>query len=350
LPLLFAVVDRGDELMVRQADSDPRTAELHRVYLLPFGCEALLAVPIVNRGTTIGSVWFEDERRAADWSPETRTFARAIAGMLALRLTASIRAGSGGAAVTALSPQLSNAVSRVPEAIRSTVVPEGATAAASPGFVPRRGMRTTTIADDRTSAFMERLARRGLDRQTMGAHVYPETTVLVGQFTDPLSLAEPPEDAAATCVVDHLVRHLEDLAAAHRIEYLKIMNAEFVCAVGFDDSPDHSARVLADVALDLQERCVRLFANLHTRMEFRLGIDTGVVIGSPVGRGEGAYNLWGEAVRAAQWMAETSLAGCIQVTASTYRRLRDSYLFKVRGTYYLQDVGELSTYIITGRI
>ena len=80
LPQLFAVVDRGDELMVRQADSDPRTAELHRVYLLPFGCDALLAVPIVNRGTTIGSVWFEDERRAADWSPETRTFARAIAG------------------------------------------------------------------------------------------------------------------------------------------------------------------------------------------------------------------------------------------------------------------------------
>jgi class 3 adenylate cyclase len=85
-------------------------------------------------------------------------------------------------------------------------------------------------------------------------------------------------------------------------------------------------------------------------MEFRLGMDTGVVIGSAVGRGEGAYNLWGEAVRAAQWMAETSLAGCIQVTASTYRHLRDSYLFKVRGTYYLQDVGELSTYIITGRI
>ena len=210
-------------------------------------------------------------------------------------------------------------------------------------------MRITTIAGDRASAFMARLATRGLDRQTMGAHVYPETTVLVGQFTDPLSLAERPDDVAATSVVDHLVRHLEDLAAAHRIEYLKIMSAEFVCAVGFDDHPDHGVQVLADVALDLQERCVRLFADLHTRMEFRLGIDTGVVIGSPVGRGEGSYNLWGEAVRGAMDGGNES-GGDIQVTASTYRRLRDSYLFKVRGTYYLQDVGELSTYIITGRI
>ena len=350
LPQLFEVIDRGDELMVMQADSDPRTAELHRVYLLPFGCEALLAVPIVNRGTTIGSVWFEDERRAADWSPETCTFARAIASMLALRLTAAMRVGSGGAVVTALAQQRSDAAGRVPKATRSTVVPEGSAGTASPGFVPRRGMRSTAIADDRASAFLARLATRGLDRRTMGAHVYPETTVLVAQFTDPLALAERPDDEAATSVVDHLVRHLEDLAAAHRIEYLKIMNAELVCAAGFDDHPDHGVRVLADVAVDLQERCVRLFADLHTRMEFRLGMDTGVVIGSAVGRGEGSYNLWGEAVRAAQWMAETSMAGCIQVTASTYQRLRDSYLFKVRGTYYLQDVGELSTYIITGRI
>src|SRR5262249_49924374 len=151
-----------------------------------------LAMPIVNRGTTIGSVWFEDERRAAAWSPETRTFARAIASMLALRLTAAMRAMSGGAVVTALAQQRSDTTGRVSEATKSTGVPEGSAGAASPGFVPRRGMRTTAIADDRASAFMQRLATRGLDRRTMGAHVYPETTVLVAHFTDPLSLAERP--------------------------------------------------------------------------------------------------------------------------------------------------------------
>jgi hypothetical protein len=54
--------------------------------------------------------------------------------------------------------------------------------------------------------------------------------------------------------------------------------------------------------------------------------------------------------RAAEWMAETGMAGSIQVTESTYRRLRDSYLFTVRDTYYLRDVGELSTYMVTGQL
>ena len=65
--------------------------------------------------------------------------------------------------------------------------------------------------------------------------------------------------------------------------------------------------VLADVALDLQERCVRLFADLHTRMEFRLGIDTGVVIGSVLWDGERGRITCGGRRCAAQWMAETSL-------------------------------------------
>ena len=129
----------------------------------------------------------------------------------------------------------------------------------------------------------------------MGAHVYPETTVLVGQFTDPLSLAERPDDEAATSVVDHLVRHLEDLAAAHRIEYLKIMNAEFVCAVGFDDHPDHGVRVLADVALDLQERWYACSRTSTPAWSSVLALIQAWSSGSPVGRGEGSYNLWGEA-------------------------------------------------------
>ena len=141
---------------------------------------------------------------------------------------------------------------------------------------------------------MARLAARGLDRHTLGAHVYADTTVLVGQFTDPLALAERSDDETATSVVDRLVRHLEELAAVHGIEYLKIMGAEIVCAAGFDGHPEHGASVLAAVAMDMQERCLHLFADLSSHLDFRMGMDTGAVIGSPVGQGEPSYNLWGK--------------------------------------------------------
>jgi class 3 adenylate cyclase len=265
--------------------------------------------------------------------------------MLALRLSAGVSTGRDGVHPVLSPPHVD------PDGRAKTRPMTGvATEAVSPGFIPRQAMRTAAIADERASAFLARLSASGVERETMGGRVCPDTTVMFVQFTDPLALAARADDTEATCVVDHLVRYLEDLATAHGVEYLKMMSAEIVCAAGFDGNPDDSARVLADMALDVQERCVRLFAELQSRLEFRIGMDTGVVIGSPLGRAGQSYNLWGEAVRAAEWMAETGMAGSIQVTESTYRRLRERYLFKVRGTYYLRDVGELSTYMVTGRL
>jgi class 3 adenylate cyclase len=338
---VFEVLDQGGELAVIKADDDPRTAELHRVYLHPFGCQALLAAPIVHQGMSVGSIWFEDERRVVDWSPEILTFARALASMLALRLTADVRSEArvtAGAAVETLEGEETlMPMASAPPVVGSSVA-------------PRQAMRRTTIAPDRTTVFMARLAARGLDQKNMGAHVFADTTVLVIQLTDPLALAERLHAENTRSIADHLVCTLEDLAAAHGMEYLKIMSDEIVCAAGFADDPNHGARVILDVALELQARCIRLFVDLHTRMEFRIGVDTGAVIGSPIGREGHAYNLWGEAARVAKWMAETGIAGAIQVSESTYQRMRDRYLFSVRGAYYLQDVGELSTYILMGRI
>ncbi len=342
---VFEVLDQGGELAVLKADDDPTTAELHRVYLYPFGCEALLAVPTIHQGQSVGSIWFEDEKRTIDWSHETLTFARAIASMLALRLTADVRAGDRVTASAAV-----ESIEGTEPLATPLVTMDNGTPISGSGVASRQAMRSTAIAPDRAMGFMERLAARGLDQESMGVHVFADTTVLVVQLTDPLALAERPHAESARSMADHLVCNLEDLAATYGIEYLKIMSDEIVCAAGFDGDSDHGARVILDVALDLQARCVRLFAELHTRMEFRMGIDTGAVIGSPIGRGEHTYNLWGEAVRAAKWMAETGMAGCVQVSESTYQRMRDRYLFSVRGAYYLQEVGELSTYILTGRI
>jgi hypothetical protein len=49
-------------------------------------------------------------------------------------------------------------------------------------------------------------------------------------------------------------------------------------------------------------------------------------------------------------MAATGVTGGIHVSTSTYQRLRTHYLFGVRGTYYLENFGEITTYLLTGRV
>jgi class 3 adenylate cyclase len=81
---------------------------------------------------------------------------------------------------------------------------------------------------------------------------------------------------------------------------------------------------------------------------FRIGIDTGAVLGSQLGQSRKIFNIWGDATRFASMMAKTGVPGAIQVSEGTYRCVRSGYVFKARGKFYLPGVGEISTYLLTG--
>jgi class 3 adenylate cyclase len=69
-----------------------------------------------------------------------------------------------------------------------------------------------------------------------------------------------------------------------------------------------------------------------------------------IGRRQITYNIWGEAVSIASMMADNGVAGGIQVSETAYRGLRQNYLFRVRGDFFLPKIGEISTYLLTGRL
>ncbi|MBM3524537.1 MAG: adenylate/guanylate cyclase domain-containing protein [Alphaproteobacteria bacterium] len=184
----------------------------------------------------------------------------------------------------------------------------------------------------------------------VAARVFPRTTVMAVHFTDPLAIAEAHSEEDRMVALDRMARAMEQIAQTHSIEYVKAVGDKLIVADGFAEADAvDAARSVAEAALALQERAARLFTGLGHRLEFRLGIDTGTVIGSAVGTSHANYNLWGEAVRMAETMAESGLPGSVVVTETTYRLLRDHYLFRVRGTFYLGGAGEMTTYLLTGR-
>lgn len=348
-PQVFQIIRDGEAFAIDDTENDPRTAELFRIYLGPLGCRSLQSLAILHRGEVVGVIWFEDEGgKRTQAAEETAAFGRAIANMLALRL----------AATHSKAPfhdhETDRAIERSSRATQTSIDLEESNrlrraSSKRAAYTPREDMRTATIADSRSAVFRQRLASNGRDGATLGADIYDDASVLVLTVPDATSLAERLEDADAANAGDHLVRRLEDLANEYEIEYVKVMGDQMVCATGLNGDGDDAHRV-GDLALRIQEECLRLFTDLDDRMVFRLGIDTGPVIGSPLGKGGKTYNLWGQAVHAAVLMAQTGESGRIQVTESTYRRLRDHYVFRVRGRYYLEGVGELSTYILAGRM
>jgi len=349
-PQLFDLLQKGEDISARDAGMDTRLAQVHRMYLQPLGCESLLTVPIGHHGRTAGSLWFEHERLSRSWSTEEISFAHAIANMLALRFSSDRKS------MQVPERQIEDHDSAEDSTVPTTgVIPAGSDSrpelrADKTDRADRQTKHVSANGTNRLTSFLDRLAAGGIDPAQTAADIFTDTTVMALRFTDPISLAERVADSESMTTVDHIVGYLEELAASEGIEYMKVMGDQIVCAAGIDSGSKDHAHLIADLALNLQNRCTGIFAALNTPMEFRIGIDTGAVMGSPVGREQKAYNIWGESVRFASKMADAGIAGGIQVSETTYRRLRANYLFQVRGSYYLPGVGETSTYLLTGRI
>ena len=326
LPHYFQALAAGDTVVAPDAGADPRTAELHRTYLRPLGCRALVSVPIARGTQAFGVLWLEDDAYWTDDNTQDAAFARAVANMLALRM--------GGS-----DP---DDVARIRGVASNRTQGQG-------GALSDAMRHTELVTGRRAQALMARISSERSEGANVEAQIFEDVTVVVMRFTDAVSLAAAVEGEGRNAV-DSLVRKLESLASELGVEYVKLLGSQVVCATGFGEQPQRSADLMADFALGALDHCARLFTKLERPLGFQVGIDSGPVIGSAVGHDGSIFNLWGDTVLTASRMAETGIAGQIQVTESTYRRLREDFLFRVRGSYYLEGFGEFETYILAGRL
>ena len=234
-PRLLQDLIKGDDIIIADSAADPRTSELHRVYLGPLGCTALLVIPVMPGGRLAGAVWFEHEESIRTWNSEDISFARAIAGMLALRLAAT--GVSDEAADPIKNEETAGKLNDRTSVISTVDKIESNKTAGSQKAGEHQKRNSQKIS------FAERLLNQGLTQSNIKADVYDNVPVLVLRFTDPFALAQYFGGGdKQTTVVDHLICHFEDLFEAGRLDYWKIFSDQMVCAAGLQDNSNHPDR------------------------------------------------------------------------------------------------------------
>ena len=93
--------------------------------------------------------------------------------------------------------------------------------------------------------------------------------------------------------------------------------------------------------------CRELARAAGTRAGFRAGIDVGPAFAATIAS---RTALWGESCRLAARMAESAPPTAVQLTEAAYDRLARDYLVRRRGSFFLDGVGAVATYLLAGRL
>lgn len=178
---------------------------------------------------------------------------------------------------------------------------------------------------------------------------FPEASVLFGDLVGFTALSTELEPEDLVQLLNEVFSAFDRLAEMHGLEKIKTIGDAYMVAGGLPTPrPDH-AEAVAEMALDMQNEINKVNARHGTNLNIRVGMDSGPVIGGIIGRNRFIYDLWGDTVNTASRMEAYGYPSCIHVTASTYRRLREKYLFEERGPIEVKGKGQMITYFLMGR-
>jgi guanylate cyclase len=107
---------------------------------------------------------------------------------------------------------------------------------------------------------------------------------------------------------------------------------------------DH-AQALAHLALEMRAYLEGIKGN-GRQVSFRIGINSGPVVGGVIGREKFHYDVWGDAVNIASRMESQGEAGRIQITGETYALIKDEFRCERRGTIEVKGKGAMDTWYL----
>ncbi|MDJ1181953.1 adenylate/guanylate cyclase domain-containing protein [Roseofilum casamattae] len=179
---------------------------------------------------------------------------------------------------------------------------------------------------------------------------FPEVTVMFADLVGFTSLADRFSPRELVEVLNEIFSEFDALTERHQLEKIKTIGDAYMVVGGIPMTDVNHTRAIAEMAIDMQKAIANFSQTRGETFQIRIGINTGPVVAGVIGTKKFSYDLWGDTVNTASRMESHGIPGKIQMTQSTYDRLKHDYKFKEREQILIKGKGIMKTYLLMGRI
>ena len=192
------------------------------------------------------------------------------------------------------------------------------------------------------------------------AEQFDEASVLFADLVGFTPLTSQLSPTQMVELLNEIFTRFDALVDKYGVEKIRTIGDNYMVAAGVPrPQPDHAQR-LARLALDMHhyldenwspavlQEGAQVGEPARVPVQFRIGINSGPVIGGVIGKRKFVYDVWGDAVNIASRMESHGLPGKIQISQETQRRLCGEFACQRRGTIAVKGKGEMETWFLEG--
>ncbi|EFC38821.1 predicted protein [Naegleria gruberi] len=197
----------------------------------------------------------------------------------------------------------------------------------------------------------EAVASKLKSGDTFIAERFTDVTCFFSDMVGFTSLSSNMNPSDLVLMLNEIVNGFDDLTDKYTLEKIKTIGDAYFCVGGLHNNSqsDHPERVLR-FSIDCLD-VIKIHNENHpdSRINIRLGINTGSVVAGVIGKKKFAYDLWGDTINMASRMESTSLAGRIHISRSTYERVHDLGLEFEERQVEVKGKGLCQTYLLLAK-
>ena len=178
---------------------------------------------------------------------------------------------------------------------------------------------------------------------------FDEVTILFADIVGFTNIASSVTPLELVERLNRIFSSFDRLTRYHELEKIKTIGDAYMVVGGLPTVRVDHAECVADAALAMQREIATLQSDADHPIQIRIGINTGAVVAGVIGIHKFIYDLWGDAVNVAARMESSGSPGQIQVTETTYKHLKEKYIFEERGLIDVKGKGPMKTYWLMGK-
>lgn len=194
------------------------------------------------------------------------------------------------------------------------------------------------------------IARQLTRKGTAKPKPYRDVSVLFTDFVGFSSLTRAYEALDLIEILDHYFQRFEQIGEGHFLEKIKTIGDAYMCAGGLPRTNKSHAFDTLLAALEIQrfviDKAIADKAQNKLPWQVKIGIHSGDVIAGVIGRKKFAYDIWGDTVNVASRMQEASEPGKINISQSTYDKVKDFFVCIPRGEIPVKNIGSINMYYV----